>query len=67
MQDIVQIGIVVAVAITAIIFAVNTINIVSPYEKAVIVRLGKFKEEREQGIVLVLPFIEKLTRVDMRE
>jgi regulator of protease activity HflC (stomatin/prohibitin superfamily) len=67
MQDILQIGIVVAVAITAIIFAVNTINIVSPYEKAVIVRLGKFKEEREQGIVLVLPFIEKLTRVDMRE
>jgi regulator of protease activity HflC (stomatin/prohibitin superfamily) len=55
------------VALLLFITAASSINIVRPYERGVIERLGRYKSTAEPGLRLVLPFIDRLTKVDMRE
>lgn len=58
----------VLVLIVAIIYvASRTIRIVRPYEKGVVERLGKYHKTFDAGLHIVVPFIDKLTKVDMRE
>jgi regulator of protease activity HflC (stomatin/prohibitin superfamily) len=49
------------------LIAASSINIVRPYERGVIERLGRYRSTAEPGLRLVLPFIDRLTKVDMRE
>ncbi|MCP4203688.1 MAG: SPFH/Band 7/PHB domain protein [bacterium] len=42
-------------------------RIVRPYQKGLIERLGKYQRTAESGLNIVLPFIERLIKVDMRE
>jgi regulator of protease activity HflC (stomatin/prohibitin superfamily) len=46
---------------------VTTFRIVVDYKKLVILRLGTYAGTRGPGIVIVLPFLESATSVDMRE
>jgi regulator of protease activity HflC (stomatin/prohibitin superfamily) len=46
---------------------VTTFRIVVDYKKLVILRLGTYAGTRGPGIVIVLPFLENATAVDMRE
>lgn len=56
------------IVILAIIYvASKTIRIVRPYEKGVVERLGKYHKTLDAGLHIVIPFIDKLTKVDMRE
>ena len=43
------------------------INVVKQYERAVVFRLGRHIGTREPGLVILIPFIDQGTRVDMRE
>jgi regulator of protease activity HflC (stomatin/prohibitin superfamily) len=43
------------------------INIVKQYERAVVFRLGRYTGTREPGLVILIPFIDRGVRVDMRE
>ena len=54
-------------AVIVIIIALSSIRIVRPYEEAVVERLGKFKDVRKQGLILIVPFIERVQKVDTRE
>jgi regulator of protease activity HflC (stomatin/prohibitin superfamily) len=45
----------------------NSFGIVQQYEKGIILRLGKYNSLRHPGLVLLVPFVDKLRRVDMRE
>ena len=54
-------------AVIVIIIALSSIRIVRPYEEAVVERLGKFKDIRRQGLILIIPFIERVQKVDTRE
>lgn len=45
---------------------VSGIKIMSEYERAVIFRLGRLVPYRGPGIIYVIPFIERMVRVDMR-
>lgn len=45
----------------------NSLKIVKQYEKALIIRLGKYAHTADAGIVFLVPFIDSLIRVDMRE
>ncbi len=46
---------------------VTSLRIIKQYEKGLIVRLGKYHSTADAGLVLLIPFIDSLIRVDMRE
>jgi regulator of protease activity HflC (stomatin/prohibitin superfamily) len=51
-------------AIAALAFSVR---IVKQYEKGLVIRLGRYSHTADAGIVFLIPFIDQLIRVDMRE
>jgi len=53
------------VVIAAIVF-VSGVKILREYERAVIFRLGRMVASRGPGITYVIPFVEKMLRVDLR-
>ena len=42
-------------------------RIVRPYQRGIVERLGKYKETTNPGLRIIVPFIDKITLVDMRE
>ncbi len=50
-----------------LVLAVMGIRIVSPYQKGVIERLGRFLRVAPSGLTIIVPFIDSLSKVDMRE
>ncbi|HSL73904.1 MAG TPA: SPFH domain-containing protein [Ilumatobacteraceae bacterium] len=57
----------IAVAIIGIGVLVASVKIVRPYQRGLVERLGKYKTTREPGLNLILPFIETMQLIDMRE
>lgn len=57
----------VIIAVFLIIVAASSLKIVRPFERGLIERLGKFKREVGSGIHFIIPFFEKMIKVDMRE
>jgi regulator of protease activity HflC (stomatin/prohibitin superfamily) len=43
------------------------IRIVRPYQQGVVERLGKYRKTCPMGFHMIIPFIDRMTRVDMRE
>jgi regulator of protease activity HflC (stomatin/prohibitin superfamily) len=60
-------GILLILVIFAIAYVAGAVKIVSPYQRGVVERLGKYKETVDPGLRLILPIIEKVRKVDMRE
>lgn len=60
---------IVAAAVFALllVFLASAVKIVRPYQRGVIERLGRYYATVEPGLRLILPFIDKLRIVDMRE
>ena len=61
---------VVALAIIAfffLIFAASAVKIVQPYQRGVKERLGKYRETLDPGLRLIVPFVDKIRHIDMRE
>jgi len=54
-------------AIFVLIIAITGIRIVTPFEKGVIERLGRYMRTAQPGLTLIIPFIDILRKVDMRE
>src|SRR5688500_15694468 len=63
MFDFTVIAIVLGVAVWLII---SGIKILKEYERAVIFRLGRLVQARGPGITYVIPWVEKMLRVDLR-
>lgn len=55
------------IALFVIIVAIAGIRIVSPYQKGVVERLGRFQRIAQPGLTLILPFLDSIQKVDMRE
>ena len=55
------------VAVVVVLFLLAGVKIVRPYERGIVERLGKYKETKESGLQIILPFIDTIKRVDMRE
>lgn len=53
--------------IVLLFFIVVNIKVIRPFERGIIERFGKYKKTVDQGIVFVIPFVEKLHVVDVRE
>lgn len=49
------------------VYAVTAIRIIRPYEKGVVERFGKYQHTFDPGLHFIVPFVDRLTKVDMRE
>jgi len=56
----------IVIAIIVIILLAASIRIVQEYERGVIFRLGRFVGVRGPGFILLIPFIERMVRIDLR-
>ena len=54
-------------ALALIVIAAAGFRIVRPFEKGLIEFLGRYQRTVESGLRWVLPFVKRLTKVDMRE
>jgi regulator of protease activity HflC (stomatin/prohibitin superfamily) len=54
-------------AIVVFIVAATGIKIVQPWEKGLIERLGKYQRTVSSGLNIIIPFLERIIKVDMRE
>lgn len=52
------------IAVVALAFSVRVIK---QYEKGLVIRLGRYDHTADAGLVFLIPFIDSLIRVDMRE
>ncbi|HEY8546007.1 MAG TPA: SPFH domain-containing protein [Acidimicrobiales bacterium] len=55
------------VAIPLAIYVISGVRIIRPYQRGVVERLGKYKTTVDPGLRLIIPFIESMRPVDMRE
>jgi len=55
------------IAIIIVFYALRAVRIIRPYERGVVERLGKYQRTWEPGLHLLIPFIDRVTKVDMRE
>ena len=55
------------IALVIFIIAATGLKIIRPWQKGLIERLGKYQRTASAGLTLIIPFMEKLLKVDMRE
>lgn len=60
---------IVLVAIVFVIFvmAATGLKIIRPWQKGLVERLGKYQRTADSGLTIIIPFMETLIKVDMRE
>lgn len=56
-----------AVAIVLIAVLVKAVKIVRPFQQGLVERLGRYKTTKQPGFNLIVPFVEKMQLIDMRE
>lgn len=45
---------------------IRTFRVVQQYERAVVFRLGRYKTTQSPGLFILIPFLDRMVRVDMR-
>jgi regulator of protease activity HflC (stomatin/prohibitin superfamily) len=63
----VALALLILVLLFVILFLFNAIKIVPEYQRLVVFRLGKLRSTRGPGLVILIPFIERGIKVDLRE
>lgn len=54
------------IVIAVLLFLASAVKILREWERGVVLRLGKFQAVRGPGIIIVIPLIEKLYRINTR-
>ncbi len=70
MQPVLQtflITIVVIVLFVMLISLARSARVIAQYEKGLVLRLGRYRATADSGLMFLVPFIESLIKVDMRE
>ncbi|MGC9017064.1 MAG: slipin family protein [Caldimicrobium sp.] len=49
-----------------ILFLQASIKVINEYERAVVLRLGKFHKVKGPGLIIVIPVIDKIRKIDLR-
>ena len=57
----------IALAVVVVIFGAMAVKIVNQYERGLVERWGKYQRLVEPGIQFIVPFMESIKKVDMRE
>ena len=58
--------ILIVVAVIVVLFVLG-IRIVRPYQRGVVERFGRYARTAESGFRWIIPFVDRMTKVDMRE
>jgi regulator of protease activity HflC (stomatin/prohibitin superfamily) len=56
----------VVLLVLAIAFFVSSVKIMSEYERAVIFRLGRIIAAKGPGLIILIPYVDRMVRVDLR-
>ncbi len=54
------------IVVVLVLLIANTIKILREYERGVIFTLGRFYKVKGPGLIIVIPFIQQMVRVDLR-
>ncbi len=54
------------IGIILLLLLIKAIKIIREYERAVVFRLGKFQKVRGPGLIILIPFIDKMVKVELR-
>jgi regulator of protease activity HflC (stomatin/prohibitin superfamily) len=57
---------VITLVVFFVLLAPQVFKILREYERAVVFRLGKFQSVKGPGLIILIPFIDKIERVDLR-
>jgi regulator of protease activity HflC (stomatin/prohibitin superfamily) len=57
----------IVVVLFVFILGSMSIRIIRPYQRGLVERLGRFHNRRNPGLNIIVPFIETLVKIDMRE
>jgi regulator of protease activity HflC (stomatin/prohibitin superfamily) len=55
------------IAVVLFIIVGKGATIIRPYQKGIVERLGKYQRTADSGLTIIVPFFEKIIKVDMRE
>lgn len=55
------------IVFVVVVFAATGVRVVKPWQKGVIERLGKYTRTANSGITLLIPFLDTMHKIDMRE
>jgi regulator of protease activity HflC (stomatin/prohibitin superfamily) len=56
----------VIVVVLIVMFLASAIRILNEYERAVIFRLGRIRDVKGPGLIIIIPGIDKVVKIDMR-
>jgi regulator of protease activity HflC (stomatin/prohibitin superfamily) len=54
------------VIVLVVMFLASAIRILNEYERAVVFRLGRIRDVKGPGLIIIIPGIDKVVKVDMR-
>jgi regulator of protease activity HflC (stomatin/prohibitin superfamily) len=54
-------------AVVVFVIAATGIKIIRPWQKGLVERLGKYQRTAGAGLTIIIPFMERLLKIDMRE
>ena len=57
----------IALVVVLLVYVASGIKMVRPFQRGVVERLGKYKETVDPGLRIIIPGIDRITTVDMRE
>ena len=57
---------VIMLAIFALVILFSAIKILREYERGVIFRLGRLIDQKGPGLILLIPFIDRMVKLDLR-
>ena len=57
----------IVIAIVLFVIVGKGATIIRPYQKGIVERLGKYQRTADSGLNIIIPFFEKIIKVDMRE
>lgn len=55
-----------AIAFLLVIFLISSLRIMREYERAVVLFLGRFQDVKGPGLIIVIPIIQQMIKVDLR-
>ena len=56
----------IVIVVLVVMFLVSAIKVLNEYERAVLFRLGRIRNIKGPGLIIIIPGIDKIVRIDMR-
>ncbi|PKN78445.1 MAG: hypothetical protein CVU51_15680 [Deltaproteobacteria bacterium HGW-Deltaproteobacteria-1] len=54
------------IVVLVVMFLASAIKVLNEYERAVLFRLGRIRELKGPGLIIIIPGIDKIVKIDMR-